>query len=425
MAILTSKRTETEIVRDGLDRLDENVGINATTTTSTARNLLEIMAVEHSNMWDTMTDLLNRNFLTTAYGESLDKIGELLQEPRKNAQRAMDLSTSNLYFQLDKTYAANITDLLVRYYTTNDLEEMVTLGLIDSSTNPGQLNIPAGVFVLSADQSASFSTTRDIALTNAQDIDYSPIVANGVGSAFNVGPNTLVKHNLVALYPILRKVANGILVSNRFGIRNGEATESDENYRFRLANKVVSATAGNESAIRKAVLSIPGVVDMSFVPRSHGNGTFTIFPKTEDPIISDGIINAVRESVNGVKSVGSIVYVEVPMYLAITLKIELRFNPGAQKNRLYGEVRLAIMDYINNLDEGGEIIINEIIQRVMDRDDKIADMAVTQFGFGEYNRNTGVVTGYTPLRLMNQVADWDQKWYTSSSFCFICEAGAR
>lgn len=423
MAILSIPRTETEILRDGMDRLKNNVGINATTSTSTSRNLLELVARECSNMWDTMNDLLRRNFLSTAYGDSLDKIGELLQEPRQNAKRAMDLSATNVAFELDKTYAANITDLILRYYTENDIAELYSLDLIDSTSNPGRLSLPAGVYVLTAGGNISYATTLPITLTNTQLIDYTPVIANGIGEAWNVGPNSLVKHNLVTLFPILRKVTNAITVTNKFGIRNGGGTESDENYRFRLANKVVSAAAGNESAIRKAVLSVPGVVDMSLVPRSHGNGTFTIFPKTEDPIVSDGIINAVQEAVDSVKSVGSLVFVDVPDYLGVTTKIELRFGHGAQKEEIIGSVRLAVMDYINNLEEGGEIIVNEIIQRVMAVSDKILDMNIVEFGFGNYDRTTGAVTGYTPLRLMNQMADWNQRWFCNSNLCSVCQAG--
>ena len=83
------------------------------------------------------------------------------------------------------------------------------------------------------------------------------------------------------------------------------------------------------------------------------------------------------------------------------------------------------MDYINNLDLGGEIVINEIIQIVMSLDDKIMDMSIPQFGFGFLDRVTGAITSYTPLRLMNQVADYNQKWYTNSSLCSICQAGTR
>jgi phage-related baseplate assembly protein len=235
----------------------------------------------------------------------------------------------------------------------------------------------------------------------------------------------LTRHNIISIYPILAKVREGIKVKNLFGVRNGGDRELDENYRFRLSNKVVAAVSGNNASIRQAVLSVPGVVDMSLIPRTHGNGTFTIFPRTQDPILSDGIMTAVNASVQSTIAEGSLSYVEAPSYLATSINIELRFLPGADKNALYANARLTVMDYINNLELGGEIVINEIIQRVMSLDDKIMDMNIPQFGFGFYERQTGAITSYTPLRLMNQRADWNQKWYTNANLCVICEAGTR
>lgn len=424
MAIITSQRSEAQILRDGRQRLN-NIGLNSTNSTSTAVNLLELNALELSNMWSVMNDLLRRNFISTSYGESLDKIGELLQEPRRDAKRALDLSTSNVYITLDTTFASNITDLLTRYFNQNDLDKLDQDNIIDDANNPGQINLPSSLTFSSQDETVSYNTVNPLVLTNTQLTDYTPVIANGVGSSFNVGPNALTKHNIAGLFPALRKISEALKVSNKMGIRSGSGLESDENYRFRLANKVVSAVSGNESAIRKAVLSVPGVVDMSLIRRSHGNGTFTIFPKTEDPIVSDGIINAVQESVSFVKSIGDISFVEVPKYLAVSLRLELRFSPGADKNSIFSGARLAVMDYINNLSEGGEIVINEVIQRVMSIDDKIIDMQVSSFGFGEYDRTTGVVTNFTPLRLLNQQCDWNERFYTNSSLCSICQSGDR
>jgi uncharacterized phage protein gp47/JayE len=245
----------------------------------------------------------------------------------------------------------------------------------------------------------------------------------GSGSQFNIGAGLLTKHNLVSFFPVLARVSEDIKVKNLFGIRSGQDYENDNNYRFRLSNKVVSAVTGNESAIRKAVLSVPGIVDMSLIPRTHGNGTFTIFPRSQEPILSDGLMDAVLASVESVKAIGSIAYVEAPEYLAASIRLELRFGTNADKNAIYGNARRVVMDYINNLDLGGEIVINEIIQLVMSIDNQIVDMMITSFGFGLYDRISGGISNYMPLRLLNQRADWKQKWYINSSLCTICEAG--
>jgi uncharacterized phage protein gp47/JayE len=423
MAITQITRSENEILRDVREKLLENIGVTADNATSTSLNLLKSTSRELATMWDVLNDLLRRAFPTMAYGDSLDEIGVLVQEPRLDAKRAMDLSTSNLQFYLDESYASNITDLVNRYLTIIDKQQLVTDGVLDSATNPSSLTFPAGVQVLGG--SVSYTTVNPLTIRNTQLFDYTPIIANGPGARYNIGAGALNQHNLVSLFPVLTKIKEAIKVKNLFGIRNGGDTESDDNYRFRICNKVVSSAAGNESAVRKAVLSVPGIVDMSLIPRTHGNGTFTIFPKSQDPILSDGLITAVAAGVEQVKSVGTVVYVSAPDYLAVAMRIELRFAPGVEKDALYANTRLTIMDYINNLDLGGEIIINEIIQKVMSVDEKILDVAITQFGYGQYDRSTGQVSSFVPLRLMNQRADWSEKWYISSNLCGICQSGER
>lgn len=425
MAILQITRNETDILRDGREYLSQKVGITADNETSTALNLLRTNAKELANMWETMNTLLRKGFLSTAFADGLDEIGVLLQEPRAQFKRAMDLGTTNVKFYLDETYAKDITDLVNRYLTLADRNKLVQLQVLDDATNGSQLRLPANILVMSANTSISYNCINPIILSNNQTFDYSPVIANGVGEAYNVAANTLNSHNIASLIPILAKVIDAIKVRNQYAIRNGGDIESDENYRFRLSNKVVSAVSSNDASIRKAVLSVPGVVDLSLVPRTHGNGTFTIFPKSSDPILSDGILNAVNASVQSTMAAGAISYIEAPEYMAVSIRIELRFAPGADKNALYANIRLTVMDYINNLDLGDEIIINEIIQRVMSLDDKIIDMSISQFGFGFYDRLTGAITDYTPLRLLNQRADWNQKWFINASLCSICEAGSQ
>jgi len=425
MAITQITRSELDILRDTRENLLENVGISADNQTSTSLNLARSMAREVSSMWDTMNSLLRNNFITTAFGDSLDEIGELLQEPRDNAKRAMDLSSSNIKFYIDESFAADITDLLLRYLTVGDRTKLYTDEVIDSIDTPTQISLGDSITVSSMNGEATYTTTTAITLSNTQLFDYSPVIANSVGTSANVSAGVLTIHNIGSSYPTLSKVINAIKVKNLFGIRNGGDTENDENYRFRLSNKVVSAVAGNESSIRKAVLAVPGIVDMSLIVRTHGNGTLTIFPKSVDPILSDGLMMAVRSSVDSVKSIGTLVYVEAPEYLALLMKLELRFKPSANKNALIANARLTTMDYINNLGLGGEVVINEIIQRVMSLDDNIIDMNIAEFGYGFYGRQNGEITSYIPLRTMNQMADYNQQWFTNANMCNICETGTR
>ena len=425
MSITQITRSQTDILRDAQQNLTQNVGISANNATSTTLNMLQSMSQEVANMWNYMNSLLSNSFISTATGKALDDIGTLLQESRTASLRAMDLSATNVKFYMDETYAADITDLLIRYFTLSDRTSLFKANIIDDINNPTLINLPANLIVSNATGSISYTTMNPMVLSNGQDFDFTPVIATGSGSNFNVSPGTLTRSSIISYYPILSKVANALKVTNLYGIRNGGDPETDDNYRFRLSNKIVSAVSGNEASIRQAVLSVPGVIDMFLIPRTHGTGTFTIFPSTVDPILSDGIMLAVRTAVQSVISVGSIAYAEAPTYLAVAFNVQLRFLPGADKGTIFTNTRLALMNYINNLPLGGQIIINEIIQIIMSLDNNIMDMNIPSFGFGNYDRETGIISNYTPLRLMNQQADWDQKWYTNSNLCALCQAGTN
>ncbi|GAG33225.1 unnamed protein product, partial [marine sediment metagenome] len=253
-------------------------------TTSTARTILELVGADLGNLWDTMNFLLKQGFLSTATGEALDKIGRLLSEPRAGSKRALELSTSNFRIYLDETFASSISDLIRRYFTDRDKEVLFDAGIADSATNPTQITIPEGLTITAENGQASYTASNNLILTNDQLFDYTPLVSNGLGSSFNVGANVLINHNISALTPQLAKVAAAFKCTNSMPIRSGGDSETDDNYRFRLSQKVVSAVKGNEAAIRRAVLTVPGVIDMALIKRTHGGGTFTIIPRTIDPI---------------------------------------------------------------------------------------------------------------------------------------------
>src|SRR3989339_635842 len=221
MSITQISRSQFDILRDARENLVQNVGVSADNETSTSLNLLKSMSKEVASMWDRMNTLLRMGFITTAFGEGLDEIGVFLQEPRAGFKRSMDLSTTNLKFYLDESYARDITDLLNRYLTIRDRNELLEQGVIDSATNPSLINIPANLLVTNNDGTISYTVMNSMTLSNTQTSDFSPLIATGTGSSFNAAPGTLVRHNLTSIYPILSKVKEAIKVKNLYGIRNG------------------------------------------------------------------------------------------------------------------------------------------------------------------------------------------------------------
>lgn len=419
MAVFIPSRSFEDIQRDGKNYLIQNSKIKNITRTSTAKLLLDAIAFEHDNSYTFQRNQFLNSYLSTATGPYLEEIGFILDESRRNPQIATDTSTNNFRFFVDPSFGGDIRTLIEEFYTDDEITDLIEAGY---STDGTDLIIPKDIRVTNIDETIVYLTNDPVTIRNNTE-GFAPISAESSGENYNISPNIISQHNL-ADFPELRKIANLILCENKFGVSNGESFETDDNYRWRISNKAVANANANETAIRLAAFTVPGVRTITIIPKAYGTGTFRVFVEGLNPIPTDGLLSAVREAIQRQSSIGETVYVSHPSYIGVEIQVQLRFDFNANRNLLKESARTTIIDYINNLEIGSEIIINEIIQRVLGISDQIQDMNFTLFGIGDYNRISGVNENFTPLRLTNQVARWDEKFYTNNKLCSICEFGA-
>jgi uncharacterized phage protein gp47/JayE len=420
MAVNIQRRSYEEITKDAKNYLTNNSQIKNLTRTSTAKLLLDAVAFEQEAEYDYQRNNFLNTYLSTAKGGYLDEIGYLYNCNRLDSQRACDLSTTNFRFFIDPMYGQNIRKLLEEFYTVSEIQDILNLGYSTDGTN---LVFPAGVRITNLNENVVYTTTSVTTMTRTSNECYAPVIAESAGDFYNIPSNVLVKHNLNTI-PELRKIANLILCENKFGISNGTTFEEDENYRWRISNKATGTASGNETAIRLAAFSVPGVRTINIIPKAYGTGTFRVFVESINPIVTDGLLNAVSEAIKQVSAVGETVYVSHPNYIGIELQIQLKFASNANRNLLKESARTVIINYINNLQIGGTLVINEIIQRVMELSDQIEDMNIVLFGYGDYNKYDDSNENFTPLRVANQTATWTEKFYTNNRMCSICEFGS-
>jgi uncharacterized phage protein gp47/JayE len=138
---------------------------------------------------------------------------------------------------------------------------------------------------------------------------------------------------------------------------------------------------GNETAVRLAALSVPGVADVSMVPFVRGLGTFAVYIKSLEARVSDELVDAVQQTIDTVQSFGNRGYalkpkeIGIEMILSLTYRESITSRDRAAINR---DVVGTMYDYINNLDIGEDFIINEVVQRVMQVDDRIKNVGVAK-----------------------------------------------
>ena len=144
--------------------------------------------------------------------------------------------------------------------------------------------------------------------------------------------------------------------------------ETDDNFKYRITNQCLTLATSNETAIRLTALTVEGVSDVILKPFSMGTGSFTVIVLTDEDVTSNNILNDVKEKLSTVHGYGIRYNVVSPTltYVSIKQKIYLNSNlSDIEKQEIKYDVQLALIDYLNNLSVGEDIIIDKITQVIM------------------------------------------------------------
>lgn len=406
-----------EILGEAYTRLLEKTPIKKLTPGSTARALLEIIADEQGALYSDLSFNVAQSFVSKAVAENLDLIGALLGVTRRGALTAIDSTHSNFRFKIDPAtgldgsdIADRVNDWLSRNARNSDFVTATTF-TIKSGT---RINSDTGVVY----------ATIENAVFGANDVQvFVPVISLSNGDAANVGAGALTGHSILDEQQEFTPVASVLLCENLAPITNGADLEGDEDYRFRIVNSTLASENANDTAIRLAALSVPGVADVSVRNFSHGVGSFSVFIIGIDPLVSDGTINAVRGVVTEKAAKGIRVEILRPVYRSIEPTISLQFIAGsgeAQRSGVKTDVRRVVANYINSIEMGGALIMNRIIQEIFSVSNIIVDANISHMLVGEYNVDTKALERRSEIFVVNQTLFWDEKFYTTPSLITIC-----
>jgi hypothetical protein len=127
--------------------------------------------------------------------------------------------------------------------------------------------------------------------------------------------------------------------------------ESDEDYRYRISRTTLSMAQANETAVRLAVLGLPGVNDAKLQQYLYGNGSFGVTILTDELVPSTAVIETAQAVVDRVKGFG--VYAKV---LACSIgNVDLRYTlvGRADAAALAGPLKEAIQRHFDAVGAGG------------------------------------------------------------------------
>ena len=340
-----SKRT---IVSNSLDRLSETTNISQLAPGSKTRFLLDVISEEQEAQHRIFDTNIMQAFIKYANGKFLDFFGDMMNKPRNPA-----------------TFAQTDDENFMFYVATG------TFGDINSGAN---ITIPAGTTVQTVPYSGSiitpgiesqptitYKTTQDVTCISTQSFAYVPVKATIEGRGSDVPSNVLNQHNFTNY---INSSQNKLKCTNQYAISNGEDRESDDSYRFRLANVFEARSLAVFTAIRLAALSVPGVSDIKEVMCEQGPGTYSIYVKGLTPTTSNRLLKEVGAATNLVTSYGIRPFILAPSPLGTEYVAAVSWNPRATQQQVaegYRDMRNALERYMNTTDIGQSIVVSDLI----------------------------------------------------------------
>jgi hypothetical protein len=313
----------------------------------------------------------------------------------------------------------NITNLVKTVYPDTKRQYRVQLfreGYIDDVDNITYFKIPKGTAVSNVSESATYTTIEDTFIRSDSNEAYVPVISSNTGTFSNVQANELTKHSL-SLNSFLKNVALYINCTNRYPITNGSDSMTDVDLRYQIS--LAGASIGsNEINIRRKLLNIPGVRNITYTRGKYGNGTVEVIVEGVSPIVSEGLLRAVEESVNSSFGGGDKSYVYRPEYQGVELNINVFTDIGIDQATVIDPIKNNLVAYINDIPMGDDIIWNQLVDIIMTG--PVKDFIVSYFKLGEYDIFNKMNKNQKVLRYANQKQKYNQKWYCDTGMISCC-----
>lgn len=378
-------KTRDELITDVKDSLLMTTKLKDVTQGSIIRNILEEICSETSKINNIGINSILASHISKANGIELDLIGKVFNVERKEPQPIEDETLSNFRFYIDPIIGKTAQQL------------------VGSAIYPGQniskgipFIIPRGIQISSNELGITGQTTSDAIFFNDDIESYASIEVGGIVpiGALNEHSFTLIK---------------GIRCENTMPLDTAITfIESDDEYRFRLSNSVLASERANETAVRLAALSVHGVNNVIIDNIWDGIGTFRLFITSSDVITSDNLLRKVREEVDKVCAKGIKYFIDRPNYIGVDMDINIQTQLSIPEIKT--NLKHNIGKYINTLEIGQELVINEIIRIILD-DKRIKDYQIYSLCIGEINPITKAFDNPpTPVYVTNQKLFETEKW---------------
>ncbi|WP_369034215.1 MULTISPECIES: baseplate J/gp47 family protein [Streptomyces] len=334
------------------------------TTTSPLRKILEVTAAEDGELWKRMEDLYYGNFISTAFGDNLNLLGEDMGLARPH---------------LPSTGTVRIT-------------------LVGGA--PGRRYVvPEGAILVTAAPVRAFGTTAQVTLDVTQRNATVDVVA------FEPGPDgDVLAGAITGIDPTYRSIFLADLGTATLTVTNPKATSGggkvvpDDTYRARLAGlarnlwtvESVAQAALGVSGVLDVVLSDPlGGVDVSqsyfgtfaFDQRAFSSEArrigepyfFNVLVahdfrapwRTIGPV--QGIFERVTAAVDTVRPVGVHPNIVEAIHVEVGVRAKVVVQPGSDGAALLASIRQRLATDIGSLRLGGDVLYSQVVRAFVEQ----------------------------------------------------------
>jgi uncharacterized phage protein gp47/JayE len=338
----------TELFNGVAGNLVNRAGISNTANDSKAFSIVSSFIEEGKLRTGSVNDLIRSLKLESATGIELDTIGEFVGISRLLSTRAY----------------TRAMDTNVEFYVASG-----TFGTLNSGSD---IPVPAGsrIYLEQKDSTSGsiieYRTTASATLPAAGTSAFISVEAVEYGSTSNVSTLALNKHDL--------NFAK-LKVRNNFAIANGRDRQSDSAYRFLISKAFTAGSTGNETSLRFASLTVPGVREAKILRRYNGIGTVGIFIDGFEGKTPLALVSAVQSRLPQIESAGDLVTVYSPKYVAIEMELVVQTTTLMSledRTRLSSNLVLALRSYFNLLKLGQGLDLDGLFANIVRSNNAIA-----------------------------------------------------
>src|SRR5271170_1270816 len=278
-------------------------GITQLSPGGKARAFADIVGDQLGTTEADIFNMVSQSLLPYATGSSLDLIGDIFGVSR-----------------LPQTNSSIIPD-------DNNFEFYVRSGTFGTINNGASIVIPIGVVISSsAPGGPIFVTTQAVTLSSSASSAFFAATSQVPGSAGNIASGVIDQTNF---QNYAQSAYSTLLVTNNFGVVGGQDAESDNDYRYRINLKITSRAGANQAALQFAILQVPGVQNVVFVPQA---GTFTCYVYGISPQVPPSLLQLVQTAINNTAAFPLTGLAVAPNLVGFSLETSITFVAGVSTN---------------------------------------------------------------------------------------------